>query len=215
MKVMVFPVDNIRDAYQCAAEKTLDLFIVDIILDRSQTNDSSGLKFIEHIRQIKHYSFTPVIVVTALEDSRLYTYEKLHCYGFVEKPFDEDHLKRLAEEALRFPGINEKRKTLYFRKDGIIQAVERESIVYVESINHVLHIHTNRKDVMRIPYMTIAKLIEEADSNDFIQCSRNTVINKRYIHNLDITNRIIQLKGEMGRVEIGIMYKNQVKELLK
>lgn len=213
MKAAVFPIDNISDAYRCATEKTMDLFIVDIILDRNQPNDSSGLRFIENIRQIKHYSFTPIIVVTALEDSRLYTYEKLHCYSFVEKPFEEERLKRLVEEALCFPGIDENRKTLYFRKDGIIQTVERESIVYVESVNHVLHIHTNCKDVMRIPYMTIGKLMEEADSNDFIQCSRSTVINKRYIHNLDITNRVIQLKDEMGRVEIGVMYKNRLKEV--
>ncbi len=84
-------------------------------------------------------------------------------------------------ECLDFPGNNAAEKTLYFRKEGIILAVDREDIVYVEIISHVLHIHTRNKDTMTIPYITIRKFLDEADSCDFIQCSRNAVINKKYI----------------------------------
>ena len=44
------------------------------------------------------------------------------------------------------------------------------------------------------------------DSDDFIQCIRSAVVNRCYIHNVDITNRVIQLKNRMGTVEIGVMY---------
>lgn len=212
VKTEVFPFDNAKDACQCALKSTIDLFIIDIMLEAHKSGDTSGLSFVEDIRRIKRYGFTPVIIVTALYDQKLITYEELHCYSFIEKPFDKDRLKGLIESALAFQGTDDRTKTLTFRKDGIILAVERERIVYVESINHILNIHTVN-DVMHIPYKTIKNFLEEADSNDFLQCSRSTVINRRYVHNVDMGNRVIQFQDGMGRVDIGIMYRNQVKEM--
>lgn len=141
VKNVAYTFDNLRDAYQCVLEKDIHLFLVDIILDTRKPGDASGLKFIEAVRQIEKYLFIPIIVITSLEDSKLYTYEKLHCYSFIEKPFDISHLKELVEKCLKFPYQKKERKTLYFRKDGVIFAVEREDIVYVETINHVMHIY--------------------------------------------------------------------------
>lgn len=121
----------------------------------------------------------------------------------------------LVRESLNFPGVVEKRKTLYFRKDGIILTVDREDIVYAESKNHVMNIYTNQGDVLKIPYVTLKKLIEEVDSSDIIQCSRSTIVNRTFIHNVDIPNQTIQLKKEFGNIEIGIMYKKRLKEIFK
>lgn len=214
-KNRVYSFDNTKDAYQCALEKVIDLFVIDIILDTSSPGDSSGLKFVDNIRQIGRYGFVPIIFVTSLEDAKLYAYENLHCYSFIEKPFSVERMKQVVEQCLKFPGNIDKKKTLYFRKDGIILAVEREAIVYVESIHHILRIHTQNKDVMNIPYITIKKILDEVDSSDFVQCSRNTVINKRFIQNVDITNRIIQLKYNLGRVDIGIKYKKSMREIFR
>lgn len=214
-KNMIYSWDNVKDAYQCAMEKTIDLFVIDIILDTSRPGDSSGLKFVENIRKIKHYSFTPVIFVTSLEDARLYTYENLHCYSFIEKPFDVERLKQLVEQCLQFAESSNVSKTLYFRKDGIILAAEREDVVYAESINHVMNIHTKQGDVLAIPYIALKKIMEDIDSVDFIQCSRNTIVNKKYVQNVDITNRIIQFRNDLGRVEIGVMFKKYVKECFR
>lgn len=209
---VVYAFTNTKDAYQCAMERTIDLFIIDIILDTSRPGDASGLKFAENIRRLEHYGFTPVIFVTSLEDAKAYTYENLHCYSFIEKPFDPDRMRRMVQQCLRFPGNREHNKTLYFRKDGIILAVEREEIVYAESIEHIMHIHTKQGDVLKIPYITIKKLLDEIDSPTFIQCSRSTVVNEKFIHNVDIPNRVIQLKDRLGSVEIGVMFKKFMKE---
>ncbi len=212
MKNVVYSFTNVKDAYQCAMEKKIDLFIIDIILDVGRPGDSSGLLFVENIRRIRHYEFVPVIFVTSLEDARLYTYEKLHCYSFIEKPFDVERLKGMIENCLHFAESQNITKTLYFRKNGIILAAEREDIVYAESLNHVMNIHTKQGDVLDIPYCTLKKLMEDIDSVDFIQCSRNTVIHKKYVQNIDFTNRIIQFRDDLGRVEIGSLYKKHVRE---
>ncbi len=208
----VFAFDNVKDAYQCVFERAIDLFIVDIILDTSNPADSSGLQFVENIRQVERYSFTPVIFVTSLEDVKSYTYENLHCYSFIEKPFDVSRVKQTIAQCLKFPGGGQGKKTLFFQKDGIILAVDRDDFVYAESINHVMYIHTKQKDVLEIPYVTVKKLMEEIDSPDIVQCSRNTIVNKRYCYYIDLSNRIIELKDKMGRLEIGVTFKNNVKD---
>ena len=142
-------------------------------------------------------------------------YEKLHCYNFVEKPFDTDKVRQMVAHCLKFPGFQEEDKTLYFRKDGIVLAVDRSDIVYAESVNHIMYIHTRRSDTLEIPYLTLKRLLDEADSPDIIQCSRSAIINKRFVHNVDMTNRIIQLRDNYGRVEIGLMYKKLLKEIFK
>lgn len=215
IKNVVHPFSNIKDAYQCAMEKTIDLFVIDIVLDTSRPGDSSGLHFAENIRRIPHYNFVPIIFVTSLEDARLYTYEKLHCYSFIEKPFDVERLKRVVEQCLHFPKIQETPKTLYFRKDGIILAAERNDIVYAESINHIMHLHIRNGDMLSVPYITLKKLLDDIDSMDFIQCSKSVVLNKKYILNMDIPNRVIQLKDGLGCVDIGKQYKKKIRSMLQ
>ena len=211
----LFLCDNIKDAYLYTMERDIDLFIVDVILEPHNPGDSSGLKFVERLRSIDKYMFTPVIVVTSLEDAKLYTYEKLHCYSFVEKPFDSQRLKELIRQCLKYSNCNDTPKNLYFRKDGIILSVNREDIVYANCQKHILNIYTRQGDQLNIPYVTLKKFLEEADSTSIIQCSRNTAVNKNFIHNVDIPNQIIQLKDNMGRIEMGIMYKKSLKELFQ
>lgn len=209
---VVYSYSNTRDAYQCAMDRNIDLFLVDIILDTGKPGDASGLRFVENIRRVENYGFTPIIFITSLEDAKSYTYEKLHCYSFIEKPFDVERVKRTIKQCLKFPGNTKETKTLYFRKDGIILAVERDDIVYAESIDHIMHIHTKQGDILKIPYVTLKKLLDDLDSREMLQCSRNTIINKKFVLNVDLTNRMVQFKGNLGRAEIGIMFKKQVKE---
>lgn len=209
----VYSVCSVSDAYKCAMEKEINLFIVDIILDSKRPGDTSGLTFVEKIRQLDQYTFTPVIFVTSLEDSRLYTYEKLHCYRFIEKPFDIEQIKETVNECMRFPGRKPASQNLYFRKDGVIYAVDCRELIYAEAYNHRLYIHTDKRDCLEIPYFTIKKLLDMADSEEIIQCNRGCVLNKRYIDTIDFTNNTIRLKNGFGKVDIGIKYKRYLKDL--
>lgn len=213
--VEILTADNAASAYKIALDLTIDLFLVDIVLEPDIIRDSSGLKFVADMRQISKYGFTPVIFITSLEDSKLYTYEELHCYGYIEKPFDEDRVRRLVTGSLKFPGSDRGRKMLYFRKDGIILAADREVIVYAEMVNQQLYLHTMEERSMHVPYMTLKQMIEQLDSPDIIQCSRNTIVNVAYIVNVDIPNRLIELKHGFGRLEIGLAYKRYIKEYFK
>ena len=134
----IYAFEKLEEAYRCALENDIDLFVVDIILEKEKPGDISGLQYVENIRKIDRYKFIPVIFVTSLEDAKLHTYEKLHCYSFIEKPFDESKMKNVMEECLQFYDVQQANKTLFFRKDGIILALDRE-----ESKRQILRLPLN------------------------------------------------------------------------
>lgn len=57
-------------------------------------------------------------------------------------------------------------------------------------------------------------LLDELDNPNFLQCNRATVVNTDYIRNIDLTNCIIELKNGLGRLEIGVTFKNRIKKFL-
>lgn len=215
IKALIFAYDQAAEGYQCVMENNIDLFIVDIILDTKRPGDSSGLKFIDHIRKIEQYAFTPVIFITALEDSRLYTYEELHCYRFFEKPFDSEELKEEIRHCLKFSDVRPEKKKLYFRKDGVVVSLKQEEIVYVESHRHYAQIHLKSGEKIKMPYLTLKRFLAEADSKEFIQCSRSMVINLDYMDNIDFSNGVISLNKGREKAEIGVRFKKLLKEIFR
>lgn len=208
----VYSLTNLKDARECMLEHKVDLFIVDIILDRNAKGDASGLKFAESIRSIGHYRFVPLIFITSLMDSKFISYDKFHCYRFIEKPFDIQLVKETINDCMAFPGKNNQNKVVYFHKDGIILAIKLKEIRYAESMNHTLHIHTKKNDIIRIPYVTLKSFIQMVDDVEFVQCSRSTIVNLSYVKNIDMPNRIIQIYNG-DRIEIGSRFKDKMKEL--
>lgn len=210
----IFAFTNVKDAYHCMLHYKIDLFMIDIILDTGKPGDTSGLYLAEKIRMIRQYKYTPLIFITSLEDSKCISYSKFHCYSFIEKPFSPQYVAKMVKECLEFPEqINTEPKELFFRKDGIVLSVNREDIVYVECINHMLHIHTIQHDELSIPYITLTQFADMIDSDLFIRCRRNIIFHRKYLKNVDFTNGFLQLaKGY--QVEIGLTYKNVLRKML-
>ena len=100
--VYIHKAKNSEQAYRYALEYNIDLFIVDIILNTKVFADISGLKFIESIRSINGYKFTPIILTTSLEDPKFHAYSNLHCFRYYEKPYDYAEFKKSVVEALEY-----------------------------------------------------------------------------------------------------------------
>lgn len=201
---------SMEGTYETAVVSTIDLFLVDIIVDKDIQADTSGIRFVDRIRKIQRYEFTPVIFITSLEDPKLYAYSELHSFSYIEKPFDYDYVKNIISMALRFPDLKKSESTLFFRKEGILFSVKSSEILYIESIRHKMYVYRINGDVMIIPYRTCRKIIEESDDDNLIQCSRNTIINRKYVDNIDFTNRYIKMKGIEKLIDIGITYQRKI-----
>lgn len=206
----IYTADNINSAYRILLEKTIDVFLADIILDTRRPGDTAGIRLVEKIRRIPKYMFTPVIFVTSLEDPAMYAYTDLNCMGYIEKPFAPEQVVKLVEKALNYTTEREKEISLTFRKDGILYPVKLKEIVYMESMNHMMYIHLLEGSVLEIPYKTCRQVMQETDTGSLMQCSRNTIVNKEYVLSIDVPNRFLTLKEDLGMLDIGITYKKKI-----
>ena len=209
-RTIVYAVRDVSTAYATLLEKTIDVFIIDIILDTKKSGDTSGLRLVERIRTIPKYMFTPVVFVTSLEDTTKYAYTDLNCLSYIEKPFSPERVKQVVKKALNFSTEKEKEQTYCFRKDGILYPVKVDDIFYMESINHEICINMKKDNILTIPYKTCKQLLSEIDASCLIQCSRSTIINKNHVYNIDVQNRYISFKDINDKVLIGITFKKKV-----
>lgn len=207
---VIYTATDETGAYKILMEKTIDVFMTDIILNKDKSGDIAGIRLVEKIRTISQYMFTPVIFITSLEDSSGYAYKDLNCLGYIEKPFSPDEVKKMVKKAMNYSTIKEKDTTICFRKDGILFPIMVDDMVYIESHNRSINIYLQNGDVFEVPYFTCKQILEENDTDSLMQCSRNTIVNKKYIYNIDFINRYITLKNNMGKVEIGITYKKKI-----
>ncbi len=208
----VYTTDNVGDAYKIAMENSIDVFMLDIILYTDKKGDTSGMQYAQTIRRLERYRFTPIIFITSLEDPEMYALRDLHAFGYIEKPFDRRSIERLLQDALHFKTQKETDAMMFFRKDGILYPVKCSNVIYMELIKRKIYIHLRNGDTLSIPYKSLKEILEEANYQKFMQCSRNCIINIDYIKNIDKTNRFIMLEGSRTAVEIGGTF---IKKILK
>lgn len=211
--ITILCVTNGHDAYTIAMEQHIHLFLLDIILNANDTGDVGGLQFVKEIRNVKKYAFVPVIFITCLEDPNLYSYSKLNCLGYIEKPFDENQVKEYVLKGLEFPIADETNKSVFFRKDGIIYSKQINEIIYIESSRRKKTIYCV-DEKLEIPYKSSKQIMDELDSDMFIQCSRYIIVNRNFIKRIDYTNRFITLKGVDKQLEIGVTMKKNFRSKL-
>ena len=112
-RVNIFKAYNVEEACYMLSFNCIHLFLVDIILNPvDNPGNVMGLELVKKIRENKSYVHTPVIFLTSLEDPSLYAYRQLHCYSYLEKPYNPEELIKLVEEALEFP-VKEETKDIY------------------------------------------------------------------------------------------------------
>lgn len=214
--VFIHKAENSETAYRYALEYHIDLFIVDIILNTGIPGDVSGTKFVESIRKIEKYAFTPIIFTTALEDANFYAYAQLHCYRYFEKPYNNEEFVKVVKEALRFKTVKEESRFYYYKKDGVHYTVKVDDIVYFQNDRYNVFIHCADGTVIETPYKSSKLILLELNSNRFLKCNRNTIVNIDFVANTDSINRYIELMNGYGTLELGARLKHSFLEgLLK
>lgn len=203
--------DTIGKALEYAVSSSISLFIVDIILNPQIITDASGIEFVEAIRKLPQYKYVPVIFVTALSDPRLYAYENLHCYRYLQKPLLYSDVELIIREVLDFTGVVECEKPLKIRQGGILYVIQRQDILYASSKAAKMIITTTREQI-GFYYVTCQMLMDMLESDDFIQCSRNTIVNRQYVMEIDQKKDIVKLRGCSEKIRIGKNYKKNLLE---
>lgn len=211
-ELVVYTAVNIEKAYQIAMEQNIDIFMVDIILSVTARSDVSGVRFVERLRSVNKYMFTPVIFITSLEDPQMYAYKELNCMDYIEKPFDPEHVKTVIKKALLFPQNEVEDDTLIFRQDGILWPVKINDILYIENYNHSIYVHLVNGKKQKFPYKTCKQILSEVNNHALLQCSRSVIINCTYVENIDFVNHYISMKDCDESIGLGLTYRKRLME---
>ncbi len=199
---------SLEEASVLVFKNNIDLFILDIILNSSNPSDVSGIRFAEYIRTFEKYKYSPIIFITALEDPELHAYSELHCYYYVEKPYDADKVASVVAEALEMPRLDKVTHKVFFRCNGVLYKKEISDIIYIENTRARQSVYCVNGD-LKLPYKPMKVILEELNSDKFVQCSRYHIVNVDYIDKIDTVNRYIQLKGVKEEIEIGNTFKKK------
>lgn len=191
----VFCVDNSADAYKYAIEEEIDLFLVDIMLEGDKAHDVSGIVIVDRLRKMKRYEFTPVIFITSLVDEALNAFHNLHCFDYIEKPFDMKRVERTISTALKMPlGDDRESEVFYYRKNGVLYALNIDRMICLETSFRNVTIDT-LDETIELPYASLKQFLDELPRKHFIQCNRNVAVNRQFIEYVDKANLLVKLRN--------------------
>lgn len=187
------------------------LFLLDVNLSGDNREDIGGILFAREIREQFQYSFTPIVMVTAIGAMEMQAYRELHCYQYIMKPFSEKQVIEVVRKVLE-KEKQEKPPVIVVKKDGINYQINCDNIRYIEAIPRGIRIHMKEKE-WNIPYISLKQILQKVPEDMFLQCHRMFVVNKREVEYYDTVNRIIKLKNCEDVVEIGVTYKSEIGRL--
>lgn len=206
----IYTATNLGVACDLSVKYDISLFIVDIILEPNDVADVSGIEFVKIIRAMSRYKFVPVIFISALMDPQMYAYKELHCYGYIDKPFEPKQAENMIKEALGFRHIVES-EDIVVHKNNICYSIKKKDIVYIQSHMGKLIIKTYC-DQLELYYYTCKKLMNMLKSDKFIECNRSTIVNTEYIDRIDFGISEIKLKDDFPTLKLGVTKKNVFRE---
>lgn len=188
------------------------LFLLDVNLSGDNREDIGGILFAREVRERVPYTFTPIVMVTAVGALEMQAYRELHCYQYIMKPFHRGDVENVIEKVLEKEN-QEKPPTVVVKKEGINYQVKCEDIRYIEAIPRGICIHMKREN-WNVPYVTLKQMLLKMPKGMFQQCHRMFAVNKGEVEYYDTVNRVVKLKDCNDTVEIGVTYKAEIGRLI-
>ena len=184
------------------------LFLLDVNLNGNDKEDIGGILFAREVREKYYYTFTPIVMVTAIGAMKMQAYREIHCYQYIMKPFQREQVeavlyKVLAKEKQERPAM------VTVKKDGINYQIKCEDIQYIAAVPRGCALHL-KTEVWKVPYVTLTQMMKKLPERMFVQCHRMFAVNVNEIEYYDLVNRIIKIKGCGDTVEIGVTYKAEM-----
>ena len=214
-RVSAVPVNSLEEARRALkdAQQPFQAFFLDINLNVSDNEDTSGITFAKEIRMVKQYAFTPIVMITSMANMELRAYRELHCYQYLIKPYNEDDIKQLVGKLLFMSQSGETRDAyVLVKKSGVNYKLFCKDIVCIRAVPRGVNFVLANEEI-KVPYTTIKQLLEKLPKEKFIQVHRMCIINQDYIDYVDMVNGLINMKNGV-QAEIGVTYKKDLRSKL-
>lgn len=200
------------------AKKLLDedirfgLFLLDVNLGGENREDIGGILFAREIREKFCYTFTPVVMVTAVGAMEMRAYRELHCYQYIMKPFGPEQVREVVRKVLD-QEKQEEPPSVVVKRDGVNYQVRCGEIRYIEAIHRGIRLHM-KEESWDVPYVTLKQILSKVPGEMFLQCHRMFAVNRREVEYYDTVNRVVKLKDCRDVIEIGVTYKAEIGRMI-
>ena len=94
---------------------------------------------------------------------------------------------------------------------GVVYRIASEDIIYMESLNRQVVVHTTTGALM-VPYARLCEYLR-AGQGIFLQCHRSLIVNLYFIKEIQIGRRRIVLMDPWGEIAIGRKYIDTVRQV--
>ncbi len=94
---------------------------------------------------------------------------------------------------------------------GVVYRVACEDIVYMESQNRFVAVHTKERLIF-VPYLKLCECMEKGKGH-FLRCHRSVLVNPAYIKEIQLNRMKIILYDGRGELMIGRKYLGQVRQI--
>ena len=154
------------------ARQHFDILLLDIHME-----DMSGIEVARVLRINRER--TIVIFVTALKEYAAEAFE-VEAFNYLLKPLEPERFCRVFEDACREVKRLESAGggQLFFQTKTRSFVVQKDEILYVESLRRKVEIHTQRENI--IVYATMKGLAERL-GEEFFRCHRGYLVNLAYV----------------------------------
>lgn len=136
-----------------------------------------------------------MIFVTGLEEPRAQAYKDLHCFGYIQKPYDVNEIHRMVKKCLTYNPVEAKAR-LHLKNDGIHVLFDTDQVVYVRITGKNLSVKVHGKPLTQYAYLTMKEIMEQLKSEPMIMCGKGLLVNGKYMDYLDQKERKLYLKDE-------------------
>ena len=190
-----------KEALEVSKDISIDAFLLDI-----QLKDYNGIELARQIREMDCYKLNPIVFITAIPTRELIAFKEIHCYDYIIKPFTEEEVRETLQTIINH-GMKKEEKVLRIEQNGFFYVIKLDDIICIEANNKKTVVETVREKIsVNISLVSIlAKL-----SDDFIQCHRSYVINKKYIKCVDKKECLIELQLSDKRIPFSKKYKRLI-----
>lgn len=188
------------------------LFLLDVNLGGENREDIGGILFAREIREKFCYTFTPVVMVTAVGAMELQAYRELHCYQYIMKPFCPGQVREVVGKVLDQEKQKQEQKeppSVVVKRDGVNYQVRCGEIRYIEAIHRGIRLHM-KEESWDVPYVTLKQILSKVPEGMFLQCHRVFAVNRREVEYYDTVNRVVKLMNCDDVIEIGVTYKAEI-----
>lgn len=174
---------NFLDAHK---KNSFDLVLLDICMPGILGTDVA-----KEIRQ--RHDKTEIIFLTTSSEFAIQAFA-VRAAHYLLKPFTQNDFNEAMDRALH--NINDSQSKLLYLKcpKGIMESVEKDSIVYIESSAHKQSIYLNNGKVIEtVQTLTeLLKLLNEISNGQFIIPYKGYIVNQRAIRTIEIDKIIMK-----------------------